>query len=46
MAKVYEKKIEVALFEIQKMFEYCHQNIDSTNFQQLGVLSFTITHCC
>lgn len=32
MAKVYEKKIEVALFEIQKMFEYCHQNIDSTNF--------------
>jgi hypothetical protein len=32
MAKLYEKKIEVALFEIQKMFEYCHQNIDSTAF--------------
>lgn len=32
MANIYEKTVEVALFEIKKLFEYCHNNIDEERF--------------
>jgi len=31
MANIYEKDIEVALFEIKALFEYSHKNLEATN---------------